>query len=141
MRYFALLLFSLLLVTTSFAQTQQGFVKTKGRMVNGKLVPGQGLKGAIVSVQGRTSVLVQADDGSFSFHTPDNQFRLDSVKKKGYQLVDMDACPRTYKTSKNPLFIVMETPDQQLQDNWPPSERFAATSKSNYRNTRMRSRL
>ena len=116
MRYFALLLFSLLLVTTSFAQTQQGFVKTKGRMVNGKLVPGQGLKGAIVSVQGRTSVLVQADDGSFSFHTPDNQFRLDSVKKKGYQLVDMDACPRTYKTSKNPLFIVMETPDQQLQD-------------------------
>ena len=37
-------------------------MKTKGRMVNGKLVPGQGLKGATVSVQGRTSVLVNADD-------------------------------------------------------------------------------
>lgn len=28
------------------AQPQQGYVKTKGRLVNGKLVPGQGLKGA-----------------------------------------------------------------------------------------------
>ena len=30
------------------AQTQQGFVKTKGRMVNGQLVPGKGLKSATV---------------------------------------------------------------------------------------------
>ena len=47
-------------------QTQQGYVKTKGRMVNGKLVPGQGLKGATVSVHGRTTVLVNKDDGAFS---------------------------------------------------------------------------
>jgi tetratricopeptide (TPR) repeat protein len=110
------LLFGLLLTASAFSQTQQGFVKTKGRMVNGKLVPGQGLKGATVSVQGRTTVLVNADDGAFSFPTPDNQFKLDSVKKIGYQLVDMDACPRTYNYSKNPLYIVMETPEQQLQD-------------------------
>ena len=44
------------------------------------------------------------------------QFRLDSVRKKGYQLVDMEACPRTYKYSSNPLYIVMETPEQQQQD-------------------------
>ena len=112
-----LFLFSaLLLGFTASAQTQQGFVKTKGRMVNGQLVPGQGLKGATVSVQGRTTVLVKADDGAFSFPMPDAQFRLDSVRKNGYQLVDMDACPRTYKRSCNPLYIVMETPEQQLQD-------------------------
>lgn len=98
------------------AQTQQGFVKTKGRMVNGKLIPGHGLKGATVSIKGRTAVLVKADDGAFSFPVTEVQFRVDSVRKKGYQLVDMEACPRTYKYSGNPIYIVMGTPDQQLQD-------------------------
>lgn len=113
----ATLLLSVMLTgLTASAQTQQGYVKTKGRMVNGQLVPGQGLKGATVSVQGRTAVLVNADDGAFSFPVTNAQFSLDSVKKKGYQLVDMDACPRSYKYSGNPIYIVMETPDQQLQD-------------------------
>ena len=107
---------ALLLSVLSTAQTQQGFVKTKGRMVNGQLVPGQGLKGAMVSVQGRTAILVNADDGAFSFPVAEPQFRLDSVKKKGYQLVDMDACPKTYKRSGNPLYIVMETPEKQMED-------------------------
>ena len=91
-------------------------MKTKGRMVNGQLVPGQGIKGSTVSVQGRTPVLVNEDDGSFSFPTPNTQFRLDSVKKKGYQLVDVEACPKSYERSSNPLYIIMETPEQQLQD-------------------------
>ena len=99
------------------AQTQQGYVKTKGRMdAQGNLIPGQGLKGATVCVQGRTPVMVNKDDGSFSIPLTADQFRLDSVKKKGYRLVDMDACPKTYNYSKNPLYIVMETPGQQLQD-------------------------
>ena len=54
---------TLFFATTVFAQTQQGYVKTKGRMVNGQLVPGQGLKGATVSIKGRTAVLVNSDDG------------------------------------------------------------------------------
>ena len=98
------------------AQTQQGYVKTKGRMVNGQLIPGQGLKGVTVSIKGRTPVLVNTDDGAFSFPVAETQFRIDSVNKKGYQLVDLDACPKTYKYSSNPLYIVMETPEQQLQD-------------------------
>ena len=106
----------LLIATVTIAQTQQGYVKTKGRMVDGKLVPGQGLKGATVSIKGRTAVLVNSDDGAFSFPVPEAHFHLDSVSKKGYQLVDMDICPKTYKLSPNPLYIVMETPEQQLQD-------------------------
>ena len=98
------------------AQTQQGYVKTKGRMVGGQLVPGQGLTGTTVSVKGRTAVLVNKDDGAFSFPVTEAQFRLDSVNKKGYQLVDMELCQRTYAPSKNPIYIVMETPEQQLQD-------------------------
>ena len=95
MKKLSFLIITLLLATSAFAQTQKGYVKTKGRMVNGQLVPGQGLKGATVSVQGRNTVIVNNDEGEFSFPVPNEQFKLDSVRKKGYQLVDMDACPRT----------------------------------------------
>ena len=116
MKKLILLSAAMLLGIMLSAQTQQGYVKTKGRMVDGKLVPGQGLKGATVSIKGRTAILVNDDDGAFSFPVAETQFRLDSVKKKGYQLVDLDACPKTYKYSSNPLYIVMETHEQQLQD-------------------------
>lgn len=98
------------------AQSQQGYVKTKGRMVDGEYVPGQGLKGATVSIKGKTTIMVNADNGFFSFLVPEQQFQLDSVKKDGYQLVDMDACSKSYKYSSSPIYIVMETPEQQLQD-------------------------
>lgn len=63
-----LLISTFLLATLiASAQTQQGFVKTKGRLdAQGKLIPGQGLKGATVSVQGRTAVLVKSLDISNS---------------------------------------------------------------------------
>lgn len=113
----AVILFAVMMLSAlAVAQTQQGYVKTKGRMVNGQLVHGHGLKGATVSIKGRTTVLVNTDDGAFSFPVPEAQFRLDSVRKKGYQLVDMDALGKTYKHSSNPLYLVMETPKQQLHD-------------------------
>lgn len=97
-------------------QTQQGCVKTKGRMVNGKLVPGQGLKGASIHIKGHNSILVNNDNGAFSFPVTGTMFQVDSIKKKGYQLIDAELCPRTYKQSGNTLFFVMEPPEQQLQD-------------------------
>lgn len=106
----------MLVQAAAFAQTQQGYVKTRGRMVNGKLVPGQGLKGATVSIKGRTTILVNSDDGSFSFPVSGQQFQIDSVKKKGYQLVDLEACPKTYHCSSNPIYIVMENPEQLMED-------------------------
>ena len=111
-----LLLPILLLSIAVSAQTQQGYVKTKGRMVDGKHVPGQGLKGATVSIKGRTAVVVNANDGAFSFPIPESQFRVDSVRKKGYQLVDMDAVAKIYRYSANPIYLVMETPEQQWED-------------------------
>ena len=111
-----LLTAALLLGIMLSAQTQQGYVKTKGRMVNGQIVHGQGLKGATVSIKGRAAVVVNKEDGSFSFPIPEAQFRVDSVRKKGYQLVDMDVLSMTYRHSSNPIYMVMETPEQQLQD-------------------------
>ena len=110
------LLIIILLPLWVVAQTQQGYVKTKGRMVNGKHVPGQGLKGATVSIQDRTPVVVQSVDGSFSFPIPAQTFVLQSVQKNGYQLVDVDAIKYPIQYSANPIYLVMETPEQQTQD-------------------------
>ena len=95
---------------------QQGCVKTRGRMINGKHVPGQGLPGSIVSIKDRTDIGVKNNDGTFSFPVADNQFRVDSVKKKDYVLLDADAASKTYTHTADTLFFVMETPEQILQD-------------------------
>ena len=47
-----------------FSQTQQGIVKTRGRMVNGQHVPGTGLSGATVTVKGGNAV-VSSNTGTF----------------------------------------------------------------------------
>ena len=65
------LITGLLLVAGALAQTQtqNGVVKTRGRMVGGKLVPGTALAGATVQVEGRQAIL--AKDGNFSFPVKD----------------------------------------------------------------------
>ena len=63
------------------AQTQQGIVKTRGRMVNGQHVKGVGLSGATVQVQGRSAVLSQ-QNGVFSFPVTSQAFLVQSVKKQ-----------------------------------------------------------
>lgn len=95
------------------AQTQQGVIKTRGRMVNGKLVPGTLLSGATVQVEGRQAIL--AKDGRFSFPVKDGKFTLKSVNKQGYRLVDVEAC-RQYSYSATPLQIVMEEPSTLQAD-------------------------
>ena len=95
------------------AQTQSGVVKTRGRMVNGKLVPGTLLSGVTVQIDGRQAML--SKDGKFSFPVKDGKFTLKSVTKQGYKLVDADAC-RQYLYSPTPLQIVMEEPGKLQAD-------------------------
>ena len=112
-------LYSMLIMCCLFfsiwAQTQQGVVKTKGRMVNGKHVVGQGLSGATVTIQGRSAVLSQVN-GGFSFPVTAKTFMVQGVQKNGYQLVDPDATLKAYQYSPNTFYIVMETPEQQSDD-------------------------
>lgn len=111
-----LLLFVLSFSTQVLSQTQYGCVKTRGKMVDGKHVPGKGLPGAIVSIQNQTDVGVKNSNGFFSFPVADNHYCLEAVTKKNYTLVDADAVPRTYAYSTDTLYLVMETPEKQLQD-------------------------
>jgi len=114
-RIYWLTIILLLTVLTAAAQTQQGVVKTRGRMVNGKHVAGKGLSGATVQVKGRSAV-VSRQNGAFSFPVPSQSFMVQSVTKQGYRLVDDDATRKPYQHSANPIYLVMETPEQQTQD-------------------------
>jgi tetratricopeptide (TPR) repeat protein len=117
MKVVKVVLLSLLILCETFAnaQTQQGVVKTRGKMVNGKLVSGIGLSGATVTIQGRSAVLSQGS-GAFSFPVTNKTFLVQSVQKQGYQLVDADATRKTYQYSPNTFYLVMDTPDQQVAD-------------------------
>ena len=110
-----LCLLIMLSVLTVSAQTQTGIVKTRGRLVNGNVIAGQRLSGATVQVKGRNAVVTNAN-GAFSFPVPSNRFVVQSVKKKGYMLVDPEATARQYAYSSNPLIFVLETPDQLMED-------------------------
>lgn len=110
-----LIVMGVLFATMGFGQvqTQQGYVKTRGRLdSNGNLIPGQGLQGAAVYIKGRSAVSVEANDGAFSFPVPDKYFCVDSVRKSGYQLVDMEFCYKTREYSSTPVDILMENPGQ-----------------------------
>lgn len=117
MKKYIFLLALLFCATRAFAQTQNGYVKTRGRLdAYGNLIPGQGLKGATVQIKGMTSLLVKGDDGSFSFPLIEKQYIIESVQKKGYQLVDASVCHKTYEYSSTPIDILMEIPEKQKED-------------------------
>ena len=97
------------------AQTQHGYVKTKGRLGHdGKIIPGVSLPGATVSIKDR-STLISASNGTFSFPLPGKNYIVQNVRKKGYLLTDAEQL-RSYGYSSNPLILVMETPQQQNED-------------------------
>ena len=112
MKKIFVLLLSLSMATLQLtAQTQQGVVKTRGRMVNGKLVPGSKIPQALVGVRGRSAVL-SGNDGTFSFPVTAKSFIIDSVKKKDYALSDIEAC-RQYQYPQKPFVLLMEKPELQ----------------------------
>ena len=111
-----LLILLMLLPLLAVAQTkQQGVVKTRGRIVNGRLQRGEGLAGAIVKVAGRQPVMSQGAKGYFSFPVMGESYRVEKVTKQGYQLLNPDDC-RSYAFSRDTLSLVMETPEQQQAD-------------------------
>ena len=84
----------LMVVGLSYAQTQQGYVKTKGRLgSNGSLVKGTRLSGATITVKGQNAVL-SSKNGTFILAIPSTNFYLQNVQKQGYVITDPDALSR-----------------------------------------------
>lgn len=116
MRKFLCLIILLPFLAFAQTQTQQGYVKTKGRLnSNGTITPGVRLSGATVVLKSGNSV-VSGTDGAFSMSLKNNKYHLDSVQKKGYVLTDPEILKKTYSYSTNPLIISMETPDTRSAD-------------------------
>ena len=134
--YWLMMLTVMSVAMTAQTVTQQGVVKTRGRMVNGKHVQGKGLSGATVQVKGRSAVVSQ-QNGNFSFPIPSQTFLVQSVTKQGYQLVDADDTKKAYKHSDNPLYLVMETPEQQMDDQLEAEERISKTLREQLKKSRM----
>ena len=109
---YVVLLCTCLLCTYLSAQApmQNGCVKTRGRMVDGKHVPGLGLSGTVVSVKDRNDIAVKSKDGYFSFPIKGTQYVVQSVTKKDYALVDADAAPKTYQHTADTVYFLMEIP-------------------------------
>ncbi len=103
------------LAASAFAQTQQGYVKTKGRMMNGKYTAGKRISDATVQVKDRSAVKSRTD-GTFSFPVSGKSYSLQQVQKQGYVLLDQDVLYKQYSYSSNPLEIVMEDKAQLEAD-------------------------
>ena len=127
MKQIITILMFLAVVIPMAAQTQSGYVKTKGRMdKSGNLIPGTRIGGAAITLTGGHSTVSDAN-GKFILTVPDRKFYLKNVQKNGYVVVDPDILSKYYVQSANPLVITMETPEQQLKDQMETQKRIAAT--------------
>ena len=112
----SLVVIGLMITMSMYAQTQSGYVKTRGRLnVDGTVEAGVRLPAASVTVRGRNTV-TSGKDGSFRVPLNAQDYYLESVRKQGYVLSDPDVLSHRYAYSKNPLVLVMETPSQQADD-------------------------
>ena len=102
------------------AQTQQGYVKTRGKLsADGKtIIAGKRLGNALVTIE-KLSPVKSGTNGTFSFALPSgtNRYRLQNAELKGYVLADPDAVKQTHNYSKDlPLIVVMEDKAQREAD-------------------------
>lgn len=100
------MLAGLLISTFALAQTQAGIVKTRGRKVNGQMVPGQRLSKALIEVEGINNVLSD-DNGAFSFRAKAKTYVIKNVTKNDYELVDVEVCG-SHECSTDSIPLVME---------------------------------
>lgn len=117
MKRFLSLTIVLLATIISFAQTQQGIVKTRGRMVDGQLVEGKRLADATITLN-FGNPLVSGSEGAFSFSVPAAKtYSLVSATKQGYTLADPEytRCSFTY-SAQNPFYVVLEDEAQRQAD-------------------------
>lgn len=107
---------AILLIICSLSQniiaqnTQIGYVKTRGRIVDGKLIPGKKLSGVVIRIQGN-NVIMSGNDGKFFFICDStDSFTISGISKTGYELLETSLLNQKIPFSKKPLVIVMEEP-------------------------------
>ena len=100
-----------------FAQNAQiGYVKTRGRIVDGKLIPGRKLSGVVIRILGKNDVMSD-NDGQFFIvdNSGTNTFTISRIVKNGYELMNTNILNQKKQFSNEPLVIVLEE-SQILQE-------------------------
>lgn len=99
------------------AQTQQGIVKTRGRLVDEQIVAGTRLSGATITLN-FGNPLVSDGQGAFSFAVPTaKSYSLVNATKQGYTLADPEFTRRSFTYSAtNPFYVVLEDENQRQAD-------------------------
>lgn len=129
MKKLLLLTLCVAMATMMLAQTQKGYVKTKGRLGNdGQVIPGEPLSEVTIKVKDRNAVMSDKR-GDFSFPMPDETFYLESVTKSGYVMIDPDLLSKQYSYSKNKLVIALETRENQLEERMDMNEKIMKAQK------------
>ena len=137
MSFKRLVLLLLLAVSASAnaqTQIQNARVKTRGRMVDGQYIPGKGLPGTVVSIEGITDIGVRNANGTFSFPVEDNNYYVKSVAKNEYALLDSDAAPKFYNYSEDTLYFVMSMPEQMFEDLLEAKDKIRKTLECEWKN-------
>jgi len=93
-----------------------GRVKTKGRMVNGQLIPGKPLSGVIIQVRGRHAVVSDGEGNFWLNINHGEKYSLQSIHKNGYILVDPELIGREMVASSAPLVITLSTQEEMEAD-------------------------
>ena len=104
-----------LVALAAVSQSQQGLVKTKGRGPASNPTAGTPLPNASISLKNNNTV-VSAAGGKFAIPVRGGKYSLQSVKKKGYELLDPDILFKSYSYSSNQLVIAMVTREQKSED-------------------------
>lgn len=115
MRRLVIALTCALVALAAVSQTQHGLVKTKGRGPANNPTAGTPLPNASINLKNNNTV-VSAAGGKFAFPVRGGKYSLQSVKKKGYVLLDPDILFKSFSYSSDPLVIAMETQEQKSDD-------------------------
>lgn len=129
-------MFILLLPFTAFGQTQQGYVRTAGTAKQ----KGKPLADVVIRTSGSSSSVQSNKSGQFtmalsSVKSEGDGFRITSVRKSGYELLDKDALNGDFIYSKTvPVEIVLISTSELIKTRQQIEERARKNATKRYEN-------
>ena len=130
MKLFIYIFFTLMTLSVQAkTYTQQGIIKTKGRMLNdGSVEPGTTLPATFVTIRGGNT-WESDSNGKISFPVDkDSPFYIQKVQKSGYILTDYDLLSHALKYSNStPIYITLEKQGDKTADELAAAQKIRRT--------------
>lgn len=129
----AIFIFSILLSFNVYASVQKGIVRTAGRANH----QGKEISDVIIRAEGAQNAVASQADGTFSIRFHDIKeggvFRLNSVKKANYEVLDKGLIGRSLAFSSSvPMTIVLLDKNEMEKERKEMTSRFEKTYAANY---------